>query len=117
LSNGNYQETVLHAFYDAPAASPMAGLVRDSAGNLYGTTALGATLSSCGTGCGTLFKLAPSNGSWTFTVLHTFGRVSAGVPDGYNPTGDLIFDSNGDLWGTTQAGGTQKAGTVFQVVP
>ncbi len=113
LWNGNYHETVLHAFYDAPAASPMAGLVRDSAGNLYGTTALGASLSTCDTGCGTLFKLAPSSGSWVFSVLHVFGQGT----DGYNPTGDLIFDSNGDLWGTTQAGGSQKAGTVFQIVP
>lgn len=110
--SGRYHEVVLHAFYDAPAATPMAGLVSDSAGNLYGITTLGASLSPCTTGCGTLFKLAPSNGGYAFSVLHLFGRT-----DGYNPSGDLILDSNGDLWGTTQAGGSHQAGTVFQIVP
>ena len=112
-SNGLYREVVLHAFGDAPAASPMAGLVSDSAGNLYGITTLGAGLSPCTTGCGTLFKLAPSNGGFVFSVLHLFGRGT----DGYNPSGDLILGSNGDLLGTTQAGGSQNAGIIFEIVP
>jgi uncharacterized repeat protein (TIGR03803 family) len=72
---GGWKESVLHTFRNAPAANPMGGLVFDATGNLYGTTALGASLSSCGGGCGTLFKLAPgSTGSWTFNVLRLFGR-------------------------------------------
>jgi hypothetical protein len=91
---------VLHTFGDDPAANPMAGLVLDRAGNLYGTTTLGASLSSCGGGCGTLFKLAPdSSGSWMFSVLRDFGRGT----DGYHPSGQLILDRAGNLWGTTQA--------------
>jgi uncharacterized repeat protein (TIGR03803 family) len=116
LPNGRWQEVVLHAFADAPAANPTAGLVFDAAGNLYGTTTLGAStrLGACNGGCGTLFKLTRgSPGGWTFGVLHRFGRGS----DGYNPSGDLILDSTGNLWGTTRLGGSQGAGTIFQVVP
>jgi uncharacterized repeat protein (TIGR03803 family) len=111
---GAWLENVLHTFGNRPAANPMAGLVFDTAGNLYGTTALGANLSTCGGGCGTLFKLTPNlSGRMVFSVLRVFGRSG----DGYNPSGDLILDSNGNLLGTTQAGGSQQAGTMFEVVP
>jgi uncharacterized repeat protein (TIGR03803 family) len=111
---GGWHEVVLHTFCNSPAANPMAGLVFDAAGNLYGTTALGAPSRTCGGGCGTLFKLAPgSTGGWAFSALHEFGHAK----DGQNPTADLILDSTGNLWGTTKAGGSQGSGTVFQVVP
>ena len=93
----------------------MAGLVFDKSGNLYGTTTLGANFGTCSGGCGTLFTLTPnSNGRFGFKVLHLFGRGS----DGSNPSGDLILDSNGNLWGTTQSGGSNNgAGTVFEIAP
>lgn len=113
-TTGAWKEKLLHVFWNRPAAHPMAGLVLDASGNLYGTTALGAPTSACPNGCGTLFKITPSStGAAGYQILRLFGRNS----DGYNPSGDLIFDSKGNLWGTTQAGGSQNAGAVFEVVP
>ena len=111
-SGGTWQELVLHTFWNTPAANPAAGLVMDAGGNLYGTTLLGADLSSCGAGCGTLFKLSPaSGGSWTFAVLYLFGRAT----DGFQPSGQLILDAAGHLYGTTQAGGAYGAGLLFEI--
>ena len=111
-SKGGLRESVLHAFYNKPAANPVSGLVMDTAGNLYGTTMLGAQ-TACTGGCGTLFKLTPaSGGKWTFSVIHSFGQGT----DGYHPTGDLILDAAGNLYGTTQEGGAQGSGMVFQIM-
>ncbi len=93
----------------------MAGLVRDTQGNLYGTASTGGDL-SCGVdgsiGCGVIFKLDPLGNE---TVLHTF----TGSPDGAAPTAALIRDGDGNLYGTTVAGGTECAGegcgTVFKL--
>jgi uncharacterized repeat protein (TIGR03803 family) len=110
---GGWRERVLHGFGNAPSASPVAGLVMDTVGNLYGTTMLGAAQTSCGGGCGTLFKLTPgTTGGWTFTAVHQFGRGT----DGYHPTGDLVLDSAGNIYGTTQAGGAQGSGMVFEIM-
>jgi uncharacterized repeat protein (TIGR03803 family) len=113
-SNGNWQERVLHRFADAPAAGPVSGLVFDNAGNIYGTTMLGANLTSCPSGCGTLFKLtAGAGGGWTFNVVHVFGHGT----DGFKPTSNLIADGSGNLYGTTQSGGSHKEGVVFELIP
>jgi uncharacterized repeat protein (TIGR03803 family) len=110
---GNLKERVLHSFGNAPSANPVAGLVMDSVGNLYGTTMAGAQQSLCGGGCGTLFKLAPAaTGGWTYSVVHLFGRGT----DGFHPTGDLVLDATGNLYGTTQAGGAQGSGLVFEIM-
>jgi len=93
--NGN--ETVLASFGGPPGAYPLGDLVRDKAGNLYGTTSNSYYCQSA-TGCGNVFKLDPSG---TLTVLHRFG----GTSDGANPTGRLVLDSAGDLYGTTLTGG------------
>jgi len=112
-SKGHMTEKLLHGFANTPAGNPVAGLVMDTAGNLYGTTMLGVTESSCGGGCGALFKLSPvSGGGWTYKVVHTFGQGT----DGYHPTGDLVLDSAGNMYGTTQAGGAQGTGMVFQIM-
>ncbi len=87
----------------ADGANPHSDLVRDSAGNLYGTTLAGGT-----SGAGTVFKLDASGHQ---TVLHSF----TGNPDGAQPTSGLVRDSAGNLYGTTQAGGTSGAGAVFKV--
>ena len=112
-SQGRWTEKVLRAFINTPAGNPVAGLVMDAAGNLYGTTMLGATQSACGGGCGTVFKLSPvSTGGWSYKQVHVFGQGT----DGYHPTGDLILDSAGNIYGTTQAGGAQGSGMVFEIM-
>lgn len=112
-TNGGWHDRVLHSFYNTPAGNPVAGLVMDTAGNLYGTTMLGVTNTACGGGCGALFELTPAaGGPWTYKVVHAFGSGT----DGYHPSGDLILDSSGNLYGTTQAGGEQGAGIVFQIM-
>src|SRR6266571_4177312 len=97
----SYEE--LHAF--APVGySPYAGLIQDSAGNLYGTTQSGGA-----SGVGTVYKLEPSG---TFTVLHSFDSS-----DGANPTAGLVQDSAGNLYGTTVNGGASGNGTVYKLAP
>jgi uncharacterized repeat protein (TIGR03803 family) len=109
-------ESVLYSFTGgADGAAPAGGLVRDPAGNLYGTATLGGSTSElCRFGCGTVFTLSPSG---TETVLYRF----AGYPgDGANPGGDLIRDAAGNLYGTTLAGGygcNIGCGTAFELSP
>lgn len=90
-------ESVLASFGGSPGAYPFGGLVRDTAGNLYGTTSDSYYCQST-IGCGNVFKLDPSG---TVTVLHRFG----GTSDGANPTGRLVLDNAGNLYGTTMTGG------------
>lgn len=95
-------ESVLYSFAGAPdGAFPSAGLVRDTAGNLYGTTTAGGNVATClfPYGCGTVFKLDPGG---TETVLYRFGSNSS---DGTRPSGSLVLDSAGNLFGTTFTGG------------
>ena len=106
--------SVLHSFAGAPDGSePLAGLVRDDAGNFYGTTYAGGTSVICSGGCGTLFKLDRSGAE---TVLYSFQRGT----DGANPISGLILDAVGNLYGTTYAGGNPSCllgpgcGTVFK---
>jgi uncharacterized repeat protein (TIGR03803 family) len=100
---------VLHYFLNHPASHPVAALVADSAGNLYGT----ASSSSVFCGCGTVFKLTREpRGKWKYSTLHVFHG-----PDGEAPSGSLIFDSAGNLFGTTERGGAHGNGTVFELSP
>lgn len=99
-------ETVLHSFAGPPAdgTGPAAALVRDTTGNLYGTTYYGGA-----SGDGIVFKVTASG---VETVLHSF----TGTPgDGSNPAGGLIRDTAGDLFGSTSFGGTSNIGTVFEI--
>lgn len=111
-SKGGWNERVIHSFANSPSANPVAGVVFDPAGNLYGTTLAGGSQSSCGTACGTLFKLSPASGGWTYKVIHVFGQGA----DGYHPSGDLVLDPSGNMYGTTQAGGAQGSGLVFEIM-
>lgn len=101
-------ETVIHSFYaeTGEGVGPVAGLTRDKAGNLYGTTLYGGTPDSFGTA----FKLAPDG---TETVLHAF----TGAPDGAHPESGMIRGEGGNLCGTTSAGGANGWGTVFTLAP
>jgi uncharacterized repeat protein (TIGR03803 family) len=95
------QETVLYNFLGGTdGANPEAGLLMDSAGNLYGTTYAGGAY-----GLGTVFKVSPSGQE---TVLYSF---RGGTTDGANPQASLIMDRKGNLYGTTCAGGAFGAGT------
>ncbi len=115
-SGGGWTGTTLYTFSGgddgwAPAAT--AGLIFDQSGNLYGTTHNGGA-----NGKGTVFRLSPgSGGQWKKTVLYNF----AGPPlDGQLPAGGLTMDSAGNLYGTTEAGGSSGncetgCGTVFKL--
>jgi uncharacterized repeat protein (TIGR03803 family) len=92
-------------------ANPAAGLVADSAGNLFGTTEFGG--SGSGVGSGTVFKLTPTpsaSSGYVESILHRFN----GSVDGANPAASLIVDSSGALYGTTSNGGS-GFGTVFKL--
>ena len=106
------KETVLHTFTGgADGAQPAAGVIRDKAGNLYGTTAFGGTCPHFD-GCGTVFKLDKTGKE---TVLYTF--MDGG--DGGFPEAGLVRDAAGNLYGTTSFGGiftcSYGCGTVFKV--
>lgn len=110
--NGQWAEQVLYSFTGgSDGGGPECALVLDAAGNLYGTTYTG----SSGTGFGTVFELSPSNNGWSETVLHTFTFS----PDGAHPVAGVVFDTAGNLYGTTTVGGTTRfhLGTVFEVTP
>jgi uncharacterized repeat protein (TIGR03803 family) len=109
-AGGGWTETVLHNFKAGDGQQPTGSLIFDNAGNLYGTTGQGGAF-----GEGVVFKLSPQpGGTWTETVLHSFNPSG---PDGQVPTCTLIFDTAGNLYGTTGYGGTFGHGTVFELSP
>ena len=92
---------------------PVADLVMDQLGNLYGTTEFGGAFGG-GFGDGTVFQLMPpatSGGSWTESVIWNFGNGA----DGFTPIAGLLIDKKGDLFGTTFAGGSIGGGTLFEL--
>ncbi len=109
--NGSgWSETVLHSFNSTDGWQPTGALVFDQSGNLYGTAFGGGAY-----GGGVAFELSPSsNGAWTETILHNFGYYN----DGHGAGSNLIFDADGNLYGTTTyASGERKGGTVFKLSP
>jgi uncharacterized repeat protein (TIGR03803 family) len=102
-------ETIVHSFTDSDGYYPIAPLVQDAKGNFYGTTEFGGRH-----GQGTVFKLT---GKGIETVVHSF----TGKKDGGSPVAGLIFDTEGNLYGTTSGGGNTKCvggcGVVFKIVP
>jgi uncharacterized repeat protein (TIGR03803 family) len=100
-ASGNFQS--LYSFSGPDGDSPYAAnVIRDPAGNIYGTTANGGT-----SNLGVVFKLDPAGNE---TVLHSFSG-----PDGATPTAGLIQDAYGNLYGTTIGGGAFGGGTIFKV--
>lgn len=110
----NGRETVLHGFSGgADGAFPVAGLVMDATGNLYGTTSLGGHLRNCSNqgfpGCGVVFKLDSTGHE---IVLHAFTGGKDGASPGF---GGLLLDAAGNVFGTDAPGA--GTGVVFVVTP
>ncbi len=105
-ANGNWivsRRQVFSAYegaYDTPTL--------DAEGNLYGTVCLG------GNGDGEVFKLTPTGSRWTYTNFYNFTGEN---DNGYAPVGGVIFDANGNLYGTTYAGGENGDGIVWEITP
>jgi uncharacterized repeat protein (TIGR03803 family) len=99
-------ETTLYSFTgtNGDGANPAAGVIMDSAGNLYGTTENGG---QCVSGCGTVFKLDPSGKE---TLLYSFTGMNG---DGRDPVAGVIMDNAGNLYGTTEEGGGTQCADVF----
>jgi uncharacterized repeat protein (TIGR03803 family) len=99
---------------DGDALRPGYGdLVFDAAGNIYGTTEEGGTTQpACGPGCGTVYMLSRSQGSWSETLIYQFGEGP-----GYHPYAGVAFDDNGNLYGTTPYGGSADSGLAYELTP
>lgn len=106
-SGGYSAPRVLVNFTGANGANPVAGLVADAAGNLFGTTLNGGPQ-----GGGTVFELVRNGNSFSAPVNLT---SAATVATGYNPAGSLLIDSAGNLFGTASAGGSAGDGTVVEI--
>jgi hypothetical protein len=115
-SAGGWNFRVLYTL-SATSCAPLGSLTMDSAGNLYGAIVDGGAYTR-----GTIYKLTRSGGSWLYSDLYDF----TGNSDGGEPNGSLIFDRNGNLYGTTQYGGVSHycggafhtgCGVVFEITP
>jgi uncharacterized repeat protein (TIGR03803 family) len=106
-----WTQTVLVSFDGTDGQAPRAGLIVDGADNLYGTTSIGGKYQH-----GVVFKLAPpaeGKTAWTETVLHSF----KGKASGEGPTGSLIMDGAGNLFGASIGAGANDYGLVFELSP
>jgi uncharacterized repeat protein (TIGR03803 family) len=102
---------VISTLYDFPSfegnpAGPEGTLLLDSAGNIYGNASIGGRY-----GLGAIFKLARSGDSWTYTDLYDF----TGGNDGEYPYGNLVMDAGGNLYGTTELGGANQMGVIWEI--
>jgi uncharacterized repeat protein (TIGR03803 family) len=120
-AGGGWNESVLYTFgYGTDGGYPQGSLIFDTAGNLYGTTTSGGDR-NCGEvdGCGVVFELkANASGGWLYNVIFTFNGVNGG-----SPSGQMVFDASGNLYGATAVGGQLSAcdgsgcGVVFELSP
>ena len=105
-----WQEKDIHIFYGDPDGQvPLGKLVTDATAHLYGVTQSDGIFD----GFGLVFELEQSTSRWKETILHRF----RGSPDGSTPAAGLVFDSQGHLYGSTSAGGSNGFGTVYEIVP
>jgi uncharacterized repeat protein (TIGR03803 family) len=120
-SGGVWTFSILYALANSGSEGefPFSDLVIDGTGNIYGATQQGGSFKPGCYGCGTVFELSPSGGSWKFSLLHTFQGIKPGAKmgDGMYPWGALVLDSAGSVYGTTFEGGTATCGcgTVFKL--
>ncbi len=111
-AGSGWAESFLQSFNSAfgGLASPYAGLIFDSSGNLFGAAA---------EECGGVFELTPSNGTWTYSVLNGCPVDGPGVPppgSACGPRGNLVVDGAGNLYGTTYCDGAYGQGSVFKLI-
>jgi uncharacterized repeat protein (TIGR03803 family) len=107
--DGGWVESVVHSFNDEDGANPDGGLIRDSSGNLYGAASQGNSGN-----LGAIFELTPAaGGGWQELTLHTFDQAG----DGVYPLMPLTFDASGNLYGASEEGGTNNAGSVYELTP
>jgi uncharacterized repeat protein (TIGR03803 family) len=107
-TNNGYAESVVYRFNGKDGEEPQGPLLTDKLGAVYGVTLIGGAF-----GYGTVLKLTPRGSGYGLTVLHSF----SGAADGSQPSGGLIADQSGSLYGTTQFYGSSKNGTVFKLTP
>jgi uncharacterized repeat protein (TIGR03803 family) len=110
-SAGGWTESVLYNFTGGTdGCSPASGVIFDTAGNLYGTT---ACIFACeGQGLGTIYQLVPSNGGWVENTLLEFNAST-----GTHPIGTLTADQSGNFYGTASEDGPNGSGTVYELSP
>ena len=109
-ANGQWTERTIFNFSQTSGRLPFTGVILDGAGNLYGVAQ--GPGGPDGTGKGTVYKLSKVAWGWSFSLLYTFRG-----PRGAYPIGSLVFDSVGNLYGTTSEGGKTNNGTVFELTP
>jgi hypothetical protein len=128
-TGGAWTETVIHNFdYGSDGGAPAATMILDKTGSLYGTTLFGGNVcyyNAAAYGCGVVFKLTPpkaDGSSWQESILYSFQPTGR---DGRQPGSSLIFDKNGNLYGTSVDGGdfnfcqsdsNPGCGTVFEIL-
>jgi uncharacterized repeat protein (TIGR03803 family) len=111
-AGGGWTEKVLYNFTGGDdGRNPVGALVFDAGGNLYGATETGGPLQY-----GVVFELSPNGSGWTESVLHTF-YSSPGGADGYYPSGPLLIDAAGNVYGAAYSGGTPADGVIFELSP
>ena len=120
-AGGAWSESVIYTFQGGSgdgAGPSINGVVFDAAGNLYGTTSEGGTVMAhnvaCQHGCGVVYELTPSTGEnaeWTETVIHFFN-----FGQGAAPSGNLSFDSQGNLYGVASSGGRHDGGVAYRLL-
>jgi uncharacterized repeat protein (TIGR03803 family) len=111
-SNGSWVFSVIYSPELLGEGGANGTLARTSNGTLYGTLFTSSTGDCGGEGCGSVFQLSPSGGGWVYTSLYEFTDGA----DGANPEGALVFDSAGNLYGTT-TGTFGGDGSVFELTP
>jgi uncharacterized repeat protein (TIGR03803 family) len=105
--------TVLYSFTSGrDGAQPYKGVTLDSHGDLYGTTVTGGS-GGCDGGCGVVYKLTHAHGSWSQSVLYSF----TGGSDGAGPGSPVVFDKQGNLFGTAPTKGAKGFGTIYELKP
>jgi uncharacterized repeat protein (TIGR03803 family) len=117
----DWKETILHSFcaklHCTDGQLPAGGVIKDSAGNLFGTTSAGGVY-----GGGTIFELIPASTGWSYKILYNFCSMRGcvdGTLESFLSYSGLTMDTSGNLYGTTIGGGAYSydGGTVFKLEP